>query len=258
MSITPLLILMILLQCSSSKKQIKQANILYPTALNCIDNPYNSVGDIPLPAGHVRKIIIPNTFTDFLKKIKLKKNKTVFLFNRELKKNQTAQFAVLDIPIGDKDLQQCADAVIRLRASFLFNQKRYNEILFIDNNGKSFPFRPPYTIGNFDKYLFQVFGNCGSASLAKQLQSKKLNDIKPGDVFIRGGFPGHAVIVMDVASNKNGETIFLLAQSYMPAQDIHFLKNPINQNLSPWYSISSSDKIITPEYIFYQNELKKW
>ena len=100
---------------------------------------------------------------------------------------------------------------------------------------------------------------CGSASLSKQL--KKIIDfsaIEAGDVLIRGGFPGHAVMVMNIAENKAGKKIFLLAQSYMPAQDIHVLINPSDENLSPWYEIKDGDKIITPEYIFYKNELKKW
>ena len=50
-----------------------------------------------------------------------------------------------------------------------------------------------------------------------------------GDVFIKGGFPGHAVVVLDMAENdRTGQRVFLLAQSYMPAQDIHIMKNPTN------------------------------
>ena len=46
--------------------------------------------------------------------------------------------------------------------------------------------------------------------------------LQPGDVFIKGGSPGHAVIVVDVAIYpQTGKTVFLLAQSYMLAQQIH-------------------------------------
>lgn len=100
---------------------------------------------------------------------------------------------------------------------------------------------------------------CGSASLSKQLHPVAgLSAIEPGDVIIRGGFPGHAVIAVDVAVNKVGEKIYLLAQSYMPAQDIHILVNPADENLSPWYSVNNNKFIQTPEYLFYSNELKKW
>ena len=92
---------------------------------------------------------------------------------------------------------------------------------------------------------------CGSASLAKQLRPvADFTAIAPGDVLIRGGFPGHAVIVMDVAVNPEGKKIYLLAQSYMPAQDIHVLVNPMNSDLSPWYEANNELIIQTPEYFF--------
>jgi hypothetical protein len=82
--------------------------------------------------------------------------------------------------------------------------------------------------------------------------------IQAGDVLIRGGFPGHAVIVADVAVNKNGKKVYLLAQSYMPAQDIHLLKNPVNPNLSPWYFADESLVIETPEWTFHARDLHTW
>ncbi len=55
-------------------------------------------------------------------------------------------------------------------------------------------------------------------------------------MFIKGGFPGHAVLVADVAENATtGEKRFLLVQSYMPAQQMHVLKNPAAADGSPWY-----------------------
>ena len=68
----------------------------------------------------------------------------------------------------------------------------------------------------------------------------------------------HACIVADMAVNKEGKTIYLLAQSYMPAQDIHILKNPMNEGLSPWYEVDNAESIYTPEYNFRRNELKRW
>lgn len=79
-----------------------------------------------------------------------------------------------------------------------------------------------------------------------------------GDVFIKGGFPGHAMIVVDIAVNNKGQKIFMPAQSYMPAQDIHIVKNPMNENLGPWYELPAGDKIITPEWVFSNSCLRKW
>ncbi len=160
--------------------------------------------------------------------------------------------------MGDKDLQQSADAVMRLRAAYLFQQKRYSEIDFKDNDGKDYLLTPPYTVENFQHYLDKVFSACGTASLSKQLHNKTMKDLHAGDVLIRGGFPGHAVIIIDAAVNDQKEIVYMLAQSYMPAQNIHILVNPMQPSISPWYKLDGSKRIITPEYVFYNNELKEW
>ena len=250
-------IILIVVSCSnnvqSSAKRVKTASVSNPG-----DNPYAHINDIPLPEGYVRENYDTDSFARFLRNIELKKNRTIYQFNGLPKRNQTAQFAVLNISVGNKDLQQCADAVMRLRAEFLFAGKIFEQIVFKDNEGTNYKFIPPYSRGNFNKYLEKVFGMCGSASLSKSLNPVDLLTIRPGDVLIRGGFPGHAVMVIDVAVNPAGKKIYLLAQSYMPAQDIHVLKNPKNEHLSPWYEVNADQLIPTPEYLFYRNELKRW
>ena len=82
--------------------------------------------------------------------------------------------------------------------------------------------------------------------------------IQPGDVLIKGGSPGHAVIVVDVAVNSGGERVFMLAQSYMPAQDIHILRNPAANGTHPWFKVTSNPLINTPEWTFEQSQLRTW
>jgi hypothetical protein len=221
-------------------------------------NPYPFIGKIPLPDGFSRIKGDKNSFSAWLRNLSLKKNKTVFLFNGLPKKNQAAQFAVIDISIGMKDLQQCADAVMRLRAEYLFSQKRWREIIFYDNNHHE------YRLGNsgdrkhFDDYLDNVFAKCGTLSLEKQLKKiKVINELQPGDVLIEGGSPGHAMMVVDVAINKSGRKIFLLAQSYMPAQDIHIAINPMDKGISPWFELRD-ETIYTPEWIFSKRHFRTW
>ncbi len=226
--------------------------------MNHEENPYAEVGAIPVPQGFTRTIDYSTSFSNWLGKLPLKKNKTVYLFDGSMKNNQFAQFAVFNIPVGTKDLQQCADAVMRLRAAYLFDQKKYEQIKFTDNEGKKYNFTAPYNKEHFETYLQTVFGMCGTASLSKQLNKVTLNDIEAGDVFIRGGFPGHAAIVIEVVKSVNGDKKFMLAQSYMPAQDIHILLNPLTSSASPWYDVTNEKNIITPEYTFSREELKRW
>lgn len=218
----------------------------------------HKIADIPLPPGFTRVSYPQNSFADWLRKINIKKDKNVYLYNGRLKNNQQAQFAVLDISIGDRDLQQCADAVMRLRAEYLYDQKKFDALKFTDYEGGIYTFQPPYTRVHFDSYLQTVFGMCGSASLARQMNLQNWQSFKPGDVLIRGGFPGHAVTIMDLAKNENGDIIYLLSQSYMPAQSIHILNNPAHESLSPWYPVNDDALIRTPEYTFKREELKQW
>lgn len=219
----------------------------------------SSVGDIPPPKDFKRVAVAEYSFGAWLRNISLKKDRHVYLYNGDLKRNQNAQFVVLNISVGHKDLQQCADALMRLRAEYLFSEKRYSEIEFKDNSGRSYKWSGGSNRSTFDNYLEKVFGMCGSASLEKQLHSvHSLRDMQPGDVFIRGGFPGHAMMVMDIAVNEKGRKMFLLAQSYMPAQDIHIVKNPGDDTLSPWYEVNEQSEIVTPEWTFFNNQLRRW
>lgn len=220
---------------------------------------FEKIAGIPPPEGYERVPAGTGSFGEWLRTIQLKKDNQVYLYNGTLKANQSAQFAVIDMPVGKKDLQQCADAVMRLRAEYLFSQERYAEIEFRDNNNKSYKWTKGNDRPGFEQYLEQVFSWCGSASLEKQLKPVAgLQKIQPGDVFIRGGFPGHAMMVVDVAVNKEGKKVFMLAQSYMPAQDIHIVKNPANRLLSPWYEADDSPEIDTPEWTFEARQLRKW
>ncbi len=234
---------------------------------------------ISLPGGYERIPVQSGSFAHWLRNLPLKPGKPpVFLHDGTKKGNQSVHYAVIDIDTGKKDLQQCADAIIRLRAEYLYSIKKYKEIHFNFTSGDIAAFTK-WTKGyrpiiknnrvtwkksgeiddsykNFRKYLHTLFIYAGTYSLRREMKRRSLKDMQIGDLFIEGGFPGHAVFIVDMAVDKNsGKKIFLLAQSYMPAQDIHILINPNNQNLSPWYELDFNGEIITPEWIFKKSDL---
>ena len=236
------------------------------------------------PEGYERAETPPGTFADWLRHIPLKKRRpAVRLYDGRKKRNQKAHFAVVDIDAGTKDLQQCADAVIRLRAEYLNSVGDYEGIHFNFTSGDKASFtewiegyRPVVSdenkvswtksgvkdssYQNFRKYLERVFIYAGSFSLKKEMQKvQNVNEMQIGDVFVQGGFPGHAVIVVDMAVKKDsGEKVFLLAQSYMPAQDIHILKNPTDSGLDPWYKLDFGETLHTPEWTFKRGDLRRF
>ena len=228
---------------------------------------YKFVKSIPVPEGFERIKITENSYGNYLRNLELKtENNKVYLYNGELKYNQSAQFAVIKIDVGKRNLQQCADAVMRLRGEYLFSQKKYNAIHFnFLSDGKP-RYYTKYAKKNrshkkFRRYMNYIFAYANTASLKRELKKvKSINDMQIGDVFIQQGSPyGHAITVTDIAVNeKTGEKIFMLSQSYMPAQEIHILKNPNSKNISPWYKIKQFDKVYTPEWTFNWNDLKRF
>lgn len=239
-----------------------------------------TIKTIPLPAGFKHVKGNDSAFANWLLLQPLRKDRTVYLYNGCRKHNQNVQHAVLDINIGKKDLLQCADAVMKLRAGFLFQKGRSSEINFRSTTGIALNFsqwqngyrwkeqhgklvrvaiaNPTRdSLESFELFMNTVYSYCGTYSLSRQL-IPAIGGVQPGDIFIQGGFPGHAVIVVSVAKDRNGRKIFLLAQGYMPAQDIHILRNPENTELSPWYSEDEIDPLITPQWKFKKESLRRW
>jgi hypothetical protein len=234
------------------------------------------------PKGYTRLTQPENGFGAYLQSFKLKPHGAqVHYYNGAVKPNDGIYAAVLDIDVGNRDLQQCADAIMRLRAEYLYGQKKYDAIHFNFTSG----FRAEYSkwqqgyrvqvkgnnctwikkaapstaYASFKDYLQVVFTYAGTLSLEKEMKAVSMDEMQIGDVFIKGGSPGHAVIVVDMALNEQtGEKLFLLAQSYMPAQEIQILKNPMNPSVSPWYSTNFSGPLLTPEWTFQRSHLKRF
>lgn len=233
------------------------------------------------PLGFRRVNLPPHSFGHFLRMLQLLPNGSKVHYFDGRQKPVDVHVAVLSTDVGSQDLQQCADAVMRLRAEFLFHTGRKQNIHFNLTNG----FRADYTkwregnrlkvSGNktswirshgpdtsyrcFRQYLNMIFSYAGTLSLSRELKPVQFSAIQPGDVLIQGGSPGHAVMVVDVAVNQKGEKIFLLAQSYIPAQQIHLLKNPGEPNFSPWYSApEEAADVYTPEWAFTTRDLKRF
>ena len=179
-------------------------------------------------------------------------------------------------------MQQCADAVMRLRSEYLLGQGRDAEIHFNFTSGDTAAwthwrsgwrvsvkggekvtwkhtasYDDSYT--NFRQYLDIVFAYAGTASLEKELVPVKPEEMQIGDVFIFGGHPGHAMTVADMAENpRNGKRVFMLIQGNTPAMDIHIVKNLGNRKMNPWYPVDFGKKLKVPGNVFYARDLMRF
>lgn len=228
---------------------------LFPTAGAAATGQDGLVDRIALPqvAGVRRAAVQPRSFGEWLRHLPmLPASSPVLLYDGSRKPNQAAHAAVFALDVPRRDLQQCADAVMRLRAEYLLALGRPREIRFHPDPGKPRVLAYSGTAearADFMKYMLRVFSEAGSASLQAEL-ARVTGPVQPGDVLIQGGYPGHAILVLDVAEAA-GRRYLLLGQSYMPAQQFHLLRNSGDDALSPWYDEATLDGLIglkTPEW----------
>lgn len=215
----------------------------------------NTVGTrFKAPVGYSQTAVPKQSFGDWLLHRPLKPSGTPTLtYAGNLARTNRYTAGVLDISVNKNGLQQCADAAVRLIAEYLYSKKDYQALHFNFTSGFNCDFihfaegyryqqngtwkklaPKSYSRDTFLKYLDLVFSYAGTLSLEKELQPvNNAADIKVGDFFIKGGSPGHCFIVMNVVENKiTGQKKFLLAQSFIPAQNIQIL-----QSDSPWFSL---------------------
>lgn len=185
------------------------------------------------PPGFARIPLGSDTFGAWLRGLPLLADGApVLLHTGKPKPMQWGYLAVVDLDVGTSDLQQCADSIMRLRAEYLWSVGRQRDIAF--NTGKGRMTWQGKGRPAFAQYLRQVFSYAGTATMQRELARPQAGHrLVPGDVLVRGGSPGHAVLVLDAADDKAGRRVVLLGQGYMPAQQFQVMNRP--GQASPWY-----------------------
>ncbi len=232
------------------------------------------------PPGFVRVPVSKGSFGEFLRQLPMKPQGSPVLYhNGQPKPYQQGAVAVIDYDVGKRDLQQCADAVIRLYAEWQWASGQKNAISFQIGNRKDVPWRrwaqgerlsvqdwswsrrakANHSYSAFRKYLDFIYTYAYTRTLALELKPVPFEQMEPGDVFIVGGSPGHAVTVLDVVHTpETGERRFIAAQSYMPAQSIHVISNLYHLD-DPWYRLdAAASQVKFPEWTFQTSQLKRF
>lgn len=213
------------------------------------------------PSEYMRTGVAPNSFGEFLRTLRLKPEGTQIATSYGQHTSNNIYVSIVDLPISTKNIQISSSSVLRLKAEFLFQQKQFDKIIFeTKNNVYSFV---EFADGNFTKekliqFLDLVMSEIHISDFCKQLVPVKINELQIGDVFVQKNMPnGHVVIVVDIAQNRQGQKVFLLAQSFTPAQEIQILSNPTRDDLSPWYELKEGP-LLTPEWRFMSSDLMRF
>jgi len=171
--------------------------------------------------------------------------------------------AVSTLDIGKRDLQQCADAIMRLHAEWLWSRGRAAEASYPTGAtpipwtrylrgeiphpvGRTFRWRArkpqANDHGSYRRYLDVVFSWANTGSLALRSAKPARADVRPGDFFVLAGSPGHAVLLLDVARHPDGRVVALIGQSFMPAQSFQVLRPG---TAATWFALHD-DGVDTP------------
>ncbi|MEB2311282.1 MAG: DUF4846 domain-containing protein [Sorangiineae bacterium] len=172
--------------------------------------------------------------------------------------------AVVALDTGSADLQQCADAVMRLDAEWRWS-KGARDMSYRAASGALLPFArwargerlvargrdvvwqpraaPKSDHAALRSYLDAVFAWANTVSLERTAKPVAAKELRPGDFFIMGGNPGHAVMVLDVAELPDGRRVALLGQSYMPAQSYQVLRS---RATGAWFVLDPDRDVATP------------
>jgi hypothetical protein len=222
---------------------------------------------LPPPPGYTRVPLAEGSFGAWLRGLPLRPaGAPVRVYSgEELLSGEDARVAaVAELDVGPANLQQCADSIIRLHAEWLWAQGRRERITYRFTSGHPAAWAR-YAAGErarvsgrkvtwvaggrkdssrtaFRAYLDLVFTYAGTLSLAAEPRRPSAQEVRPGDFFVLGGSPGHAVLVLDVARNASGERVALLGQGFLPAQDFHVLAPGTD---GPWFSLETSE-VATP------------
>lgn len=233
-----------------------------------------------VPEGYVREAAQEGSFAQFLRTYEVKEDGSpVLLYDGREKGRQNVHAAVFKLPIEAEDLQQCADSIMRMYAEYFYHTGQSEKIAFhfsggflaeyekwkqgnrikIDGNQAYWARTASYddSYETFCAFMRMVFAYAGTQSMVGETEEISLPEIQIGDVFLKGGSPGHVVMVADVCQRADGKKAFLLAQGYMPAQEFHVLNNPAHGE-DPWYYEEEIEyPLVTPEYTFEEGSLRR-
>ena len=179
---------------------------------------------------------------------------------------------VVAMDVGRRDLQQCADSAIRLLSEYARASGQQRDLAWDFTSGDRTGYRDwlageRFVIGRtverrrgearsdsrqtFRSWLDLVFTYAGTRSLAREGEAVE-GALLAGDVFVAGGSPGHAVMILDVATNDDGRRVALLGQGFMPAQEFHVLRSrggitPVLDGV--WFELPGvGERIDTPSW----------
>ncbi len=217
----------------------------------------STIGNIALPSDTYHRIqISEDSFAAMLRNLPLKSpGSDVLNYRGGIFKSgkDTSVAFVVDLDIRGRRLEQCMDILVRLYAQYIWRRNLVDHFklplpggYWLSWKDWEAGFRPVFKgidismrkLSDFDdsyhsyqSYLNTIYAESHTQQFYHALQSLKGEEVQIGDIIIRKGTKGHAIMIVDLAMNKRGEMIALIANGDTPACEFFLLNHKKDR---PW------------------------
>jgi hypothetical protein len=230
--------------------------VVFPSFLD-LSQSQTIIGEIFLPSKEYHRIgIEQNSFAEYLRELPLKnKGSEVINYRGGVFKSDfdTSVAFVVDLDIKGRRLEQCMDILVRLYAEYLWGVKQIRNftlplpggywLKWQDWKSGLRPFfkgidvsmiksdHPDSSYNAFKNYLNTVYSESHTQQFYHNYQPLERTKVQIGDIIIKKGTKGHAVMIVDMAKNEHGNLIALLGNGDTPACQF-FLHLPLERKMS--------------------------
>ena len=220
----------------------------------------------PTPTGYQRielnQDIVNLEFAKWLRTVPVLSRNEVYSYKGKILHRRAD--GIIPLSVGNRDVQQCADSILRIYSEFLWYTEQSSKWGIHFTSGdlstwKNWSEGERFRIGKkverymtdtkddsyeqYQKWLKHSFLYAGTLSLHKDAIKVPLEDnIQPGDFFLTGGSPGHVVMILDIAQREGSPPIGIVAQGFMPAQEFHIIRGSGKHVVDNWFALPTTEK----------------
>jgi len=203
----------------------------------------STIEEISLPSKDFYRVdIIKNSFADFLRKRPLKKpGSDVINYRGGVFKSgaDTSVAFVVDMDVAGRRLEQCMDILVRLYAEHLWGKEQIRNFNLPLPGGHRLEwkkwkmgFRPVFKGINvswirlsqpdsshqsYRAFLNTVYGESHTQQFYHAYHAIERREVQIGDIIIKKGTKGHAIMIVDLVKNKRGQMMALIGNGDTPA-----------------------------------------
>ena len=219
------------------------------------------IGEISLPSKEYHRIgIEQNSFAEYLRKLPLKnEGSEVINYRGGIFKSDsdTSVAFVVDLDIQGRRLEQCMDILVRLYADYLWRVNQNKNFILPLPGGTWLKWRdwnagfrpvfkgidvsmiksdqPDSSYNAYQSYLNTVYSESHTQQFYHNYRPLERSEVQIGDIIIKKGTKGHAIMIVDMAKDQKGNILALIGNGDTPACQFFLLNHAADR---PWIPLN--------------------